>query len=393
MVLIRKRILGGAGPLTELHRESLAGPRPPICLLLHFAAVTGIDFPAMIALARLLRSDGEAGTRVVPSASPEQPASRLERNPPAAVFTDLMLEPNLERSLEHCEEIAIAAWKTASSTGNNRLASLLEQAADDLERLLEQRIGYEDLTEGLHDQVTPCDDAAGQAPASADSHNEVLQLPTAGRASARDRTGERLLQLVPGDIVSTDAMSGTRVVSVIADEACRTKILHSSIRQALEEQEIVLAFRLHRNPVTRRIVSGAGRSREIVLQLCNGRRGKSSRVRIACSVRCHCSDRFCTGGRGFQACWQAPGIHGTGGGATVGRFTGSSTITAQRPGRSLANAGLGSIPRICLQFSFKRVVPLFLHSHGHAGQRLHWHEFRNSAIWFLLTGQRRGLPP
>ncbi len=249
---------GSVGPLTELHRESLAGPRPPICLLLDFAAVTGIDFSAMIALARFFRSAGEAGTRVVLSASPGQLTSCLERNLPAVVFTDLVLEPNLDRALEHCEEIIIAAWKTEAAKGDKRRATLLEQASDDLERHLEQQIHFEGLIEELHDWITPCDYAAGQALATADSHNEVLQLLAAGRASARDRTGERLHQLGPGDIVSTNALSGTRVVSVIADEACRTMILPSAARQALEEQKMELAFRLYRYLVTRQIGIGAG---------------------------------------------------------------------------------------------------------------------------------------
>ena len=242
---------GSVGPLTEYLGKTLEGPCRPACLMLDFAAVSGFDFSAVDALSRFLRTADEAGVRVVLSAVSEQLRSGLEGNLPASAFAELVLEPNVDRALEHGEDIVIAAWRVGAAAAGSRRAALLEHAVDDLERQLERQVGFEDLMEKLRDWLTPRDYAADETLAGAEAPQEGLQLLVSGRASACDNAGVRLYQFSPGDAIWPVGASGALPtsalpISVVADEACRAMVLTPPARRWLEENEEGLAFELYR---------------------------------------------------------------------------------------------------------------------------------------------------
>ena len=73
------------------------------------------------------------------------------------------MEPDVDRALEHCEEIVIEGWKADVDRADERRASLLEHTADDLERYLERQIDFENLMEELQWWLSPCQYSAGEA--------------------------------------------------------------------------------------------------------------------------------------------------------------------------------------------------------------------------------------
>ncbi len=237
---------GSAAPLTDHLRSSLEGSSRPTCLMLDFASVSGFDFSAVSVLSRFLQAANKAGVKVVLSAVPEQFRSDLERNLPASVFADLVLEPNADRALEHCEEIIIARWRKGSTTADSRRTALLEHVADDLERHLKRQIHFEDLMEELHKWLSPRNYSAKEVLAGPDLPLQGLQLMISGRASAYDGEGTRLYQFSPGDAIWLAYTLGEQVTSVVADEACCTMVLTPDAQCWLENNEERLALKLYR---------------------------------------------------------------------------------------------------------------------------------------------------
>ena len=237
---------GSAAPLTDHLRSSLEGSSRPTCLMLDFASVSGFDFSAVSVLSRFLQAANKAGVKVVLSAVPEQFRSDLERNLPASVFADLVLEPNADRALEHCEEIIIARWRKGSTTADSRRTALLEHVADDLERHLKRQIHFEDLMEELHKWLSPRNYSAKEVLVGPDLPLQGLQLMISGRASAYDGEGTRLYQFSPGDAIWLAYTLGEQVTSVVADEACCTMVLTPDAQCWLENNEERLALKLYR---------------------------------------------------------------------------------------------------------------------------------------------------
>ncbi len=237
---------GTVRPLADHLRASLRGDTRPNCLLLDFAAVSGLDFSAVNVLCQLLESVDAAGVRVVLSAAPEHLMRAFERNLPAAVFARVFAEPNADRALERCEEIVIARWKAGEDVARHRRTALLEQASDDLERYLDRQIQFEELTEELNDWLDPREYAAGDTLAGAETPQEGLQLLVAGRVSACDAAGLRLYQCGPGDALRpVGVLEAENVTSLVADEPCRTLVLTPSTRRWLEQQRPELVLKLY----------------------------------------------------------------------------------------------------------------------------------------------------
>ena len=237
---------GSAAPLTDHLRDALEGPSPPTCLMLDFDSVSGFDFSAVSVLSRFLQAANKSGVHVVLSAVPEQFASDLERNLPASILSDLVLEPNADRALEHCEETLISRWRKDSTAADNQRASLLEHVADDLERHLERQIQFEDLMEELHQWLSPRNYAADEVLIGPDMPLQGLQLMISGRASAYNSAGARLYQFSPGDAIWPAGSSSDQVMSVVADEACCSMLLTPDAQHRLEENEERLALKLYR---------------------------------------------------------------------------------------------------------------------------------------------------
>ena len=129
---------------------------------------------------------------------------------------------------------------------DQRRASLLDHAFDDLERHLERQIRFEDLIEQLRPWLAPRQYAAEEALAGPDTPREGLQLLLAGHASVYDSTGARLRQCGPGDAIWPAEPAGGKTTSVVADEPCRTLLLTPDARRWLEKREERLALDLYR---------------------------------------------------------------------------------------------------------------------------------------------------
>ena len=235
---------GSVSPLADHLRQSLSGASRPSCLMLDFSAVSGFDFSAVNVLCRFLQTANEAEVRVVLSGLSEGLRTGIEHNLPPSVYAELLVEQNVDGALERCEDIVIEAWNADVDMVGERRTSLLDHAADDLERYLERQIAFEDLIEELRSYLTPHEYSAGEAMAGSGASEKDLQLLLSGRASGYDSAGARLFQFGPGDAIwPADAPDQT---SVVADESCQTMVLTSVTRGWLEEHEERLALRLYR---------------------------------------------------------------------------------------------------------------------------------------------------
>ena len=235
---------GSVCPLADHLRQSLRGASRPTCLMLDFAAVSGFDFSAVSVLGRFLQTANAAGVQVVLSALSEELRAGLERSLPPAVYAELLVEPDLDRALERCEEIVIADWKTDAA--DERRASLLEHAAEDLERYLERQIHFEELVEELRRWLKPREYSTDETIAGPGVPQEGLQLLLSGRASGYDSAGTRLYQCGPGDAIWPASALDEQAASVVADRPCRTMVLTPAARGWLEQNEERLAFKLYR---------------------------------------------------------------------------------------------------------------------------------------------------
>ncbi len=249
---------GSVSPLADHLRQSLSGASRPLCLLLDFAAVSGFDFSAVNVLSRFLQTSNAAGVRVVLSALSEGLRAGLEHNLPPAVYAELLMEPDVDHALEHCEEIVIAGWKADVDRADERRASLLEHTADDLERYLERQIDFENLMEELQWWLSPRQYSAGEALVGQDAPQAGLQLLLSGRASGYDSAGARLFQCGPGDSIWPASASEQKATSVIADEPCRTMVLTPVARGKLEENEQQLTLKLYRYLLAGRFQTESG---------------------------------------------------------------------------------------------------------------------------------------
>ena len=237
---------GSAASLAERLRASLGGASRPACLMLDFSGVSGFDFSAVNVLCRAVRAANAAGVRVVLSAVSEPLRVGLERNLPPSVSGELVMEPNADRALERCEDVVIAGWQADADRTDDRRASLLAHAADDLERHLERQIRFEDLVDELRVWLDPREYAAGEVLAGPGAPGEGLQLLLSGRASAHDPAGGRMYQCGPGDAIWPAGTRDEKAAAVVADEACRTLVLAPDDRRWLERHEERLALKLYR---------------------------------------------------------------------------------------------------------------------------------------------------
>ncbi|MCZ0935377.1 MAG: SulP family inorganic anion transporter [Gemmatimonadetes bacterium] len=251
---------GSVYPLADQLKESLSGDPRPNCLILDLGDVSGFDYSAVNVLARFVQSANAAGVRVVLSEPSAQLKAGLERNLPASEFAAVRIEPNADRALEYCEETVIAAWKAHASAVDERRASLVKRAADDLERHLERQIHFEELMDELRSWLNPRRYAAGEALAGPEVPSEGLQLFTSGRASAHDAGGRRSRQYGPGDAIWPVDPSDDEAPTVTADGSCETMLLTPPARHSMEELEERLALKLYRYLLAGRFEVGAGSS-------------------------------------------------------------------------------------------------------------------------------------
>ena len=169
----------------------------------------------------------------------EKLKSGLERNLPSPVYDNLLFEPNVDRALERCEDIVLAAWQSDRDEEGGWRDTLLERVVGDMERHLDRQVLFDDLVDELRDWLEPRSYDAGEALVSIGERQNGLQLLIEGRASAYDVTGARLFQCGTGDAVEPRSAFGayTAETAMIADQPCRTMMLTPAARLWLEENE------------------------------------------------------------------------------------------------------------------------------------------------------------
>ncbi len=237
---------GSVYPLADQFTKSLSGDPRPNCVMLDFTEVSGFDFSAVNVLARFLQSANTAGVKVVLSAPSEQVRTGLRRNLLPSEFASLRVESDFDRALEHCEEIVIDAWRAKASTVVEHRVSVLEGAADDLDRQLERRTHFEDMVDELQAWLSPRRYAKGDVLAGPGEPNEGLQLLTYGQASAHDAARTRFGQYGPGDAIWPVDPADELAPTVSADTSCETMVLTPAARRRLEERGERLALKLYR---------------------------------------------------------------------------------------------------------------------------------------------------
>lgn len=238
---------GSVYPLASRLREMLKAESPlPLCLMLDFTAVSGMDFSAVNVLGRFLQAANTQGVQMVLSAPSEPLRAGLERNLPPSDFAALQFEPNADRALERCEECVISSWKTDANRMAGQRASLLERAGDDLERYLDRQVRFEELMDELRNWLHPRRYAAGEAIAGPKAQNDGLQLLISGRASSHEAAGARSRQYSPGDAIWPIDPLDKKAAAVTADEPCETMALTPANRRWLEKHKERYALRLYR---------------------------------------------------------------------------------------------------------------------------------------------------
>ena len=238
---------GSAHALAARLKQSLSEELPPSCILLDFGAVSGLDFSAVNALCRFVWASHEVGVRVAMSAASANCRTGLERNLPAGVYDDLVFEPNVDRALERCEDIVIAARRSDLRRAEGPGDLVLDRFVGDMERHLDRRIRFEDLAHELREWLDVRDYAPGDILVTLGAPQNGLQLLLMGRASVYDAAGVQLRQCGPGDAMEVRGAfeAYAAPVAAVAEEPCRTLVLTPAVRRRLEERQGALMLELY----------------------------------------------------------------------------------------------------------------------------------------------------
>ncbi len=255
---------GSAYALADEFKKRLGGATKPVCMMLDFAAVSGLDFSAVNAMGRFYQAANASGVRVVLSAMSEGLKDRFERSLPVPVYRELLWEPDVDRGLERCEDLLIETWNAESVGRDTGRDALLAHSAEALEHYLERQIDFETLLESLQGWLNPNTYEAGGVLAGAGASTDHLQLIYSGRASGYDAEATRLYQCGPGDAVWPSGASDQKAHRVVADEPCRTMLISPTVLDWLEQNEKQLVLDLYRYLLAGRLrserESGASRT-------------------------------------------------------------------------------------------------------------------------------------
>ena len=242
-------IFGNASPMGDRLKQTLRADPAPLCLLLDFADVSGVDVSATNVICRSIRAAYALGTRIVLSAVPERFRFILCRGLPESERRGLIFEEDLDRGLERCEDLVIAEWNRPHAASKEARDALFGLSIDHAVRQLERQARFETLTERLRPWLQDCVYAAGESIVARGEGQEGIQFLIKGRATARlEDAGARLDEYGPGDVLTVQAIFGDRVagISVAAAEPCRTVLMTPSARRSLEQEDLELTVELDR---------------------------------------------------------------------------------------------------------------------------------------------------
>ena len=237
---------GSAYSLFRRLAEDLAASRS-VAIVLDLHQVSGFDFSAISSLCGFLRKAHAAGWQVILTGMQDHVEAIVAENLSDQVRRRLVLEPDLDRAIERCEDVVINRCR-AERRGDALRRMLVERVGDELERQLDRQVHFEEIVEKLRDWVEPYGYAQGETLSGPENPPGGLQLLVGGQASVFDASGARLRQLGPGDPVNPTAAFGQRETHLVtvADRSCWVATLTPAARQLLEENNVELAFALYR---------------------------------------------------------------------------------------------------------------------------------------------------
>ncbi len=242
-------IFGNASPLGDRLKEALKADPTPIGLLLDFTGVSGFDISAANVICRSIRAANAQGTNIVLSAMTARTRSTLRSGLSENEWQNLIFEEDLDRGLERCEDMVIAAWERLNSESEDARDTLFDMSIDHALRELDRQARFEALTERLEAWVQPRTYAAGETIVAGGEMQKGMQFLTEGRAIAHAaEAGAQMLECGPGDVLAPQAAFGSYLAEsyVTAQKPCRTVLITSSARQALERDDAALTVELDR---------------------------------------------------------------------------------------------------------------------------------------------------
>ena len=254
-------IFGNASPLGDRLKEALRADPTPIGLLLDFADVSGFDISAANVICRSIRAANAQGTQIIVSAMTERIRSTLRSGLSESEWQSLIFEKDLDRGLERCEDMVIAEWERLSSESEDARGALFEISVDHALRELDRQARFEALTERLEAWLQPRTYAAGETIVAGGEIQKGMQFLTEGRAIAHAaEAGAQKLECGPGYVLAPQAAFGSFLAknSVTALNPCRTVLLTSSARQALERDDAALTIELDRYLIESILEYGVG---------------------------------------------------------------------------------------------------------------------------------------
>ena len=243
-------IFGNAAPMGDRVEQALEAKPGPLCLVLDFAGVSGFDVSAANVISRCIRTARARKTRVVLSAISGRTRGIVERVLGEDAWRDLVVEDDLHRSLEWCEDHAIAEWERTRAGSTQARDALFASSIDQALTQMERQAGFEALIERLRPWVEERAYAAGEVIVEQGEGAEGMQLFVEGRARAARATdsGTRMEEYEAGDALMSEAALGrsSARVSVAAVGACRTVLMTQRARRSLERDDPTLALDLDR---------------------------------------------------------------------------------------------------------------------------------------------------
>jgi SulP family sulfate permease len=205
---------------------------PPRFLVIDLRRVTGMDASAIVAFSKVMRVAAAHGSELIVTGASEPVRAQLERGGVSEQADGLRFEPDLDRGLEHCEDVLLAE---EASVGRDGVA----EGVDGLPASLAPYVETVAVSEGtvlLHQ-----DEPAG----------DVYVLEE-GRLAVETTTPEgkrlRLRTLRPGVVVGEIALytGAPRTADVVAETDCVVMRCSREQIARLEADNPAVAIVLHR---------------------------------------------------------------------------------------------------------------------------------------------------